>query len=129
MLLATGPPGSGDWVVEAKWDGMRALVDTGAGDWRGWSRHGTPITGWFPELAHLEAAVGGRRAVLDGEVICLDHDGRPSFRCCSVASATPTGPAAPGRSRSWRSTCCGSTASSSSTNRGTNDAPGLRSSP
>jgi bifunctional non-homologous end joining protein LigD len=81
MLLGSGAPAPGAaWVAEAKWDGMRALVDTGdGGAWRGWSRHHTPITGWFPELEQMARLVGGERVVLDGEVIALGVDGRPSF--------------------------------------------------
>jgi bifunctional non-homologous end joining protein LigD len=83
MLLGSGPPSSGgNWVAEAKWDGMRALVETAGGAvpaWQGWSKSNTPIQGWFPELAGLGAQVGGHHAVLDGEVLALDRAGRPSF--------------------------------------------------
>jgi bifunctional non-homologous end joining protein LigD len=43
------------------------------------SRNGADVTRTFPELAGVAAAVGGRRVVLDGEIVALDAEGRPSF--------------------------------------------------
>ena len=37
------------------------------------------ITAGFPELARLAKTVKADRVVLDGEIICFDRDGRPSF--------------------------------------------------
>jgi len=37
------------------------------------------ITLRYPELAGLNDALGARRAVLDGEIVCFDDTGRPSF--------------------------------------------------
>ena len=39
----------------------------------------------FEPLAHaIHGAVGTRAAVLDGEVVCLDADGRPDFAALLV---------------------------------------------
>lgn len=43
------------------------------------SRNGADVTATFPELSSVSAAVGGRSVVLDGEIVALDRDGRPSF--------------------------------------------------
>lgn len=43
------------------------------------SRNGSDVSGTFPELSAVGAAVGGRSVVLDGEIVALDGDGRPSF--------------------------------------------------
>ncbi|MEV6900327.1 hypothetical protein [Amycolatopsis sp. NPDC051372] len=44
------------------------------------SRNNNDFTGRFPELAGTLADVlGGRRAVLDGEIVALDEAGRPDF--------------------------------------------------
>ncbi|MDX3645387.1 ATP-dependent DNA ligase, partial [Streptomyces sp. MB09-02B] len=43
------------------------------------SRGGHAVTAAYPELHGLPAALGGRSAVLDGEIIATDADGRPDF--------------------------------------------------
>lgn len=72
-----------DWVFEIKWDGVRALAGTAAGDGatlRLVSRAGNDLTPAYPEIAALGGQVRGRAAVLDGEIVALDGDGRPSFQ-------------------------------------------------
>lgn len=72
--LPTGP----EWGFELKWDGMRILLRCGADgaiDLR--SRSGRDVTGSYPELAPIGAALA-TGAVLDGEVVVFDGD-RPSF--------------------------------------------------
>jgi bifunctional non-homologous end joining protein LigD len=83
MLATAGdlPTGSG-WAYEFKWDGVRALAVIGAGTGRLFARSGAEITAAYPELRGLGAAVaaaGFTDAVLDGEVVLLDEEGRPSF--------------------------------------------------
>jgi bifunctional non-homologous end joining protein LigD len=82
MLLTASPelPAKDEeWAYELKWDGMRALVTVEGGELRVYSRHGTEHTVAFPELRGLAAALQGRSAILDGELVCQDRDGRPSF--------------------------------------------------
>ena len=62
-----------DWLFEPKWDGFRALAYIVV------SRRGNPFKSWpylCEELAH---AVRCRSAVLDGEIVCLEPDGRSHF--------------------------------------------------
>lgn len=69
------------WLWQLKWDGVRCLAAID-GQRRVclWSRRGLPRTERWPEIADaLPGAVSGRRAVLDGEVVTLRPDGRPSF--------------------------------------------------
>lgn len=73
----------GGWLFEVKWDGHRCLARLEAGDEGGTrlsSRSGRDVTGQFPELAGLHRQLVGRNAVVDGEVVALDRDGRPSFQ-------------------------------------------------
>ena len=64
MLL--GP--AGDWLVEWKWDGIRAqLVKRGGNAWL-WSRGEELITERFPELGELAAALPDG-TVIDGELV------------------------------------------------------------
>ncbi|HEU4396556.1 MAG TPA: non-homologous end-joining DNA ligase [Actinomycetota bacterium] len=75
----TLPLDEAHWAFEAKWDGYRALAHAAGGQVRLRSRNGVDMTGWFPELAGLGAALPDRAAVLDGEVVALDGRGRPDF--------------------------------------------------
>ncbi len=80
-VLGTLPPDAQDerWAYEMKWDGVRALVQVDdAGGVRLTSRNELDMTGSYPELAGLGAAVG-QPALLDGEIVALDAKGRPSF--------------------------------------------------
>ncbi len=80
MLAAPGPvPAGPGWAFEFKWDGMRAVCTVGGGRVRVYSRNMREVTGAFPELAELGTLLGGRDAVLDGEIIAPDNGGRPSF--------------------------------------------------
>lgn len=67
-------------LVEPKWDGVRVIVTVHGGTVRLTSRNGRDVTSHYPELAGLAAALGGRSAVLDAEVVAFDDRGRPSFQ-------------------------------------------------
>lgn len=80
MLATLGDlPAAGGWAYEFKWDGIRAVAYTGAGGLVLVSRNDRDITAGYPELAGVAAAVGGRRLVLDGEIVAMDDADRPSF--------------------------------------------------
>jgi bifunctional non-homologous end joining protein LigD len=90
-MLATGPPepvvappGRG-WSFEVKWDGVRALAlirTDGSIALR--SRNGVDLSGRYPSIAArpLGDAVAplAAPAILDGECVLFDADGRPSFK-------------------------------------------------
>ncbi len=59
---------------------MRALLYVADGALRIESRSQRDVTRDYPELAPLTDALSGRRALLDGEIVALDDDGRPSFQ-------------------------------------------------
>ncbi|MDX1449789.1 MAG: non-homologous end-joining DNA ligase [Acidimicrobiia bacterium] len=61
------------WVHEVKWDGVRAIV---SGDGSMHSRNGNRIDDGYPELEGVVPA----NAVVDGEIVALDSEGRPSFQ-------------------------------------------------
>ena len=73
------PPRFDDEAVEMKWDGVRILAYISNGRTRLLSRNGIDATARYPEFADLAELVGGRDAVLDGEVIAVDARGYPSF--------------------------------------------------
>ncbi len=77
--LVEEPPKSSDWLFEIKWDGVRVLAFVEDGSVRLQSRALRDITPHYPELAGLAGSLRARQAVLDGEIVCLDAEGRSSF--------------------------------------------------
>ncbi|MFB7598118.1 ATP-dependent DNA ligase [Streptomyces sp. NPDC056160] len=85
MLATPGtlPPAAQDarWAYETKQDGQRAVAYLpGDGSVLLRARSGEDITAAYPELAPLGRALGATPAVLDGEVLALDEEGRASFQ-------------------------------------------------
>lgn len=97
MLATPTPtlPAGPDWWFEAKWDGIRAVAVVRAGRLTLWTRNRVPVTDRFPELAVLPAALAGRDAVLDGEVVALDEAGRPDFGLLASRNGGGSAPGAP----------------------------------
>jgi len=67
------------WLFEIKWDGYRAVSFIEDGGVRLVSRNQNDLTAQFPELSDLPKFVKAQRAILDGEIVALDEEGRPSF--------------------------------------------------
>ncbi len=68
-----------DWVFELKHDGFRALAHVDAA--RCWlvSRNQHRFDEFNALAKAISKVLAGRRAVIDGEIVCLDDDGRPQF--------------------------------------------------
>jgi bifunctional non-homologous end joining protein LigD len=77
--LGTLPRDDEGWAFEIKWDGVRAICQSEPGRMRLHSRNLLDITPRYPELNRLNRALSHHRAVLDGEVVALDAEGKPSF--------------------------------------------------
>ena len=82
MAAVTGdlPADDERWAFEVKWDGVRALTYVDPDGLRMESRNLLDITPRYPELHGLREALGEHEAVLDGEVVTFDDEGRPSFQ-------------------------------------------------
>jgi bifunctional non-homologous end joining protein LigD len=77
--LSTLPRDDGKWAVEVKWDGIRALAYCRPGRVRLQTRNLNDVTAQYLEVRRISRALGARDAVLDGELVAFDEDGRPSF--------------------------------------------------
>jgi len=77
------PPNGARWAHELKLDGyrMQLRVDAGAATIR--TRKGLDWTGRFDAIA--KAASHLPEGIYDGEIVALDHDGRPSFAALQAA--------------------------------------------
>jgi len=68
------------WLFELKHDGFRVLAEREGGDPRLVYRRGSDATGTYPDVARAVSALPFGDLVLDGEVVVLDEEGRPSFQ-------------------------------------------------
>jgi bifunctional non-homologous end joining protein LigD len=79
LLRIPEPFDHSDFVFEPKVDGFRALAYVDGHRCRLVSRNGNEFKSW-PQLAEeIAHAIRARRAVLDGEICCLDRDGHSNF--------------------------------------------------
>jgi len=77
--LVDKPFNDDDWLFEIKWDGYRALAYLENGEMRLVSRNQNDLTAEYPELADLPDYIKARTAIIDGEIVALDEEGRSSF--------------------------------------------------
>ncbi len=67
-----------DWIFEVKWDGYRAVAEIRGGNVSLYSRNGISFDKkYFPIADSLRKF--GFDAVLDGEIVVVDDQGRPDF--------------------------------------------------
>ena len=81
-MLATSiekPFDDPEWLFEIKWDGYRAVSFLKDGKARLVSRNQNDLTARYPELHDLPKFIKGENAILDGEIVALDEEGRSSF--------------------------------------------------
>jgi bifunctional non-homologous end joining protein LigD len=77
--LATLPEDDSGWAVEVKWDGVRAIAYCRPGRLALQTRNLNDVTAQYPEVRRLSRALGSFDAVLDGELVAFDAEGKPSF--------------------------------------------------
>ena len=83
------------WLFEVKWDGYRAVAFIREGGASLLSRNQNELTDEFPEIASELGAIGVQEAILDGEIVALDEEGRSSFSFMQQR----TGMTKPGKAR------------------------------
>jgi len=89
LSRAHAPFSHPDWIFEVKWDGFRALLYSDGDGVRLVSRNGNAFKS-FPDLCEgLSGDLSGRRCVLDGEIVCLDSQGKPHFTDLLFRRAEP----------------------------------------
>src|SRR5262249_33469275 len=89
LVRRASPFTHADWLFEIKWDGFRALLHSDADGVRLISRNGNTFKS-FPRLCEgLARDLKGRPCVLDGEIVCLDSQGKPQFRDLLFRRAEP----------------------------------------
>jgi bifunctional non-homologous end joining protein LigD len=69
-----------DWFFEPKFDGLRVLARQGGKELALLSRNQKSQNFQFPDIVAALRKSLPRRAIIDGEVVCLDEQGNSSFR-------------------------------------------------
>jgi bifunctional non-homologous end joining protein LigD len=77
------PPPGDDWCHEIKFDGYRVQMRVEAGEATLKTRKGLDWTDKFSSIAKQAAALPD--ALIDGEIVALDHNGVPSFSALQAA--------------------------------------------
>lgn len=89
-MLATSaeqlPVGS-EWTYEVKWDGYRTLALKNGHRVSLWSRNLKDATAQYPTVAQSVKTLRADTVLLDGEIVALDDNGRPSFQSLHHKSA------------------------------------------
>lgn len=77
--LTDQPFDNPDWIFELKWDGYRAIAEVGHKQVKLYSRNGLSFDKLYPPVINALNDLD-IEAVLDGEIVVLDKNGRPSFQ-------------------------------------------------
>ncbi len=77
--LVDSPFDDDEWLYEVKWDGYRAVAFLDGRSLRLVSRNQNDLTSAYPELHSMGLYVKALSAILDGEIVALDEQGRSSF--------------------------------------------------
>ncbi|MGO7726738.1 non-homologous end-joining DNA ligase [Rhizobium johnstonii] len=78
-LMKAKPPKGDDWVYEIKWDGYRLAVHVEPTGIRILTRGGHDWTDRFPAIKQAALWLPVGTAILDGEAVVLDEQGRSDF--------------------------------------------------
>ncbi len=82
--LPTGPA----WTYEVKWDGYRAIAVKDGSRIRLVSRNEKNLTRDYPQVVAALSGLKPAQLVLDGEIVALDGNGRPSFQALQHRSTS-----------------------------------------
>ncbi|HYE74803.1 MAG TPA: non-homologous end-joining DNA ligase, partial [Blastocatellia bacterium] len=69
-----------EWYFETKWDGVRVICYLHNGKFTLVTRNGKEVAFRYPELADLSKSVNAKEAILDGEIVTFDKEGRSAFQ-------------------------------------------------
>ena len=82
-------PEGENWLYELKLDGYRALIVKDGDRVQIRSRNEKDLTAAYPGVAAAGRRITARTAVVDGEIVAVDENGRPSFQALQHRSGHP----------------------------------------
>ena len=77
-LVDHAPPGN-QWLHELKYDGYRCLLAIGGGEVRAYTRSGLDWSDKFAEIVAAAKNIDAGSALIDGEVVWLNNQGKTDF--------------------------------------------------
>lgn len=80
-------PEGDQWLYEIKWDGYRARLLKEGPRMQIRSRNDKNLTAQYPTVAKAAAELNADQAMIDGEIVALDAQGRPSFQALQHRSS------------------------------------------
>lgn len=81
-------PVGAHWTYEIKWDGYRALAVKDGSNVRLLSRNQKNLTPDYPAVVSAVQSIKEKSVLLDGEIVALDANGRPSFQALQHRSTS-----------------------------------------
>jgi bifunctional non-homologous end joining protein LigD len=78
-----------DWLYEPKLDGYRVLLFKDGAQVRLLSRNEKDLTAMYPGVAAAGLRLDAGQVVMDGEIVALAEDGRPSFQALQHRASHP----------------------------------------
>ncbi len=90
-VLGESPPAGEAWVHEIKFDGYRILARINSGKVQLMTSHFKDWTAKFPGIARALAKLKVDSAILDGEAVVLDNQGRSDFQALQESMKDPAG--------------------------------------
>ncbi len=84
--LEETPPSGNGWIYEIKFDGFRVLAIKRRNQVQLLSRSAKDLTTRFPEIVEAVRKLPVSNAILDGEVVALDAQGRSSFQLLQMSA-------------------------------------------
>ena len=82
-------PEGDDWIYELKFDGYRALIIKNQQQVELRSRKNKDLAGMYPGIAEAGSRLNADQVVVDGEIVALDAQGRPSFQALQHRGSHP----------------------------------------
>ncbi len=88
-VLAEVPPSGEQWLHEIKFDGYRIIARISNGKVRLITRNGNDYTDHFPHVASALSKLKADSAIVDGEMVVLDKNGRSDFEAMQMLMKEP----------------------------------------
>jgi bifunctional non-homologous end joining protein LigD len=82
-------PHGAEWLYEPKLDGYRALLLKDEAQIRILSRNEKDLTSMYPGVAAAGRRLNAAQVVIDGEIVAVAEDGRPSFQALQHRASHP----------------------------------------